>query len=172
MAAELTRSDSGRFAGGITCPYHAWTFDPTNGALRGVPRGKEMPPCFSKADWSLRTVRLEQYRGFLFVTASDATPPLVESLGNIDIALSEWPFEDFVTVGRRQYTVPCNWKFLMQNTSETYHTAFVHRDSLGAMPSEPIGKVQPQKEGNARTTIPKASSHTSYVERTFSHEPA
>jgi len=34
--------------------------------------------------------------------------------------------------------VNCNWKFLMQNTSETYHTSFVHRDSLGPMPSEPI----------------------------------
>ena len=29
----------------------------------------------------------------------------------------------------------------MQNTSETYHTDFVHRDSLGPMPSEPIAQV-------------------------------
>ena len=26
----------------------------------------------------------------------------------------------------------------MQNTSETYHTSYVHKDSLGPMPSEPI----------------------------------
>ena len=30
--AALTREEAGHFAGGIVCPYHAWTFDPTSGA--------------------------------------------------------------------------------------------------------------------------------------------
>ena len=34
--AALTRADSGKLAGGISCPYHAWTYDPTSGALKGV----------------------------------------------------------------------------------------------------------------------------------------
>ena len=137
--AALTDMEAGRFAGGIVCPYHAWTFDPTSGALRGVSRKDGMSSCFDKAEWPLRAMRLAEYRGFLFVSASDDTPPLEEMLGNApSLVLSDWPFEDFETVGRREYVVECNWKFLMQNTSETYHTSFVHRDSLGPMPSEPI----------------------------------
>lgn len=137
--AALTDLDEGRFKAGIVCPYHAWTFDPTSGALRGVSRKDGMPSCFDKAEWPLRQMRLEEYRGFLFISASEETPPLEAMLGNApELVLSDWPFEELVTVGRREYLVDCNWKFLMQNTSETYHTSYVHRDSLGPMPSEPI----------------------------------
>lgn len=151
--AALTRATSGRFKGGITCPYHAWTFDHTHGKLRGVPKGGEMPGCFSKDEWPLLEVRLVNYRGFLFVTGSDTAPPFETLLGNAgELALADWPLEDFVTVGRREYVVDCNWKFIMQNTSETYHTSFVHRDSLGPMPSEPIGEfvgIQPRGQWDA-----------------------
>ena len=136
--AALTREESGRFRGGIVCPYHAWTFDPTSGALKGVAKSKEMPPCFKKSEWPLRPVRLSEYQGFLFVTGSEETLPLEDALGNIDMALSPWPLSDFVTVGRAEYNVECNWKYIMQNTSETYHTSYVHKDSLGPMASEPV----------------------------------
>uniref|UniRef100_A0A7S2CHD6 Choline monooxygenase, chloroplastic n=1 Tax=Haptolina brevifila TaxID=156173 RepID=A0A7S2CHD6_9EUKA len=100
-----------------------------------------MPACFDKAEWPLREMRLTNFRGFLFLTDSDDAPPLEESLGNApELALADWPLEDLVTVGHKSYKVECNWKFIMQNTSETYHTDFVHRDSLGPMHSEPIGK--------------------------------
>ena len=97
-----------------------------------------MPACFDRGAWPLREVRMEEYRGFLFVTGSDGTPPLVETLGNVGVALNSWPLEDFVTVGREEYDVECNWKFIIQNTSETYHTSFVHRDSLGPCPLSPL----------------------------------
>ena len=138
--ATLLKSESGHLKAGIVCPYHAWTFDGTSGALRSVTKPDCMPPCFNKEDWPLQALRLEAYRGFLFVTASDSAPALQASLGNIDVALGDWPLEDFVTVGRAEYHVECNWKFLMQNTSETYHTSYVHRTSLGPMASEPIAK--------------------------------
>jgi phenylpropionate dioxygenase-like ring-hydroxylating dioxygenase large terminal subunit len=107
--------------------------------------GGEMPKCFNKKDWPLMQVRLQEYRGFLFITGTDATPPLDATLGNLGLAIGEWPFEDFgnghasqtdvldtvtfvalraATVGRREYLVECNWKFIMQNTSETYHTSY------------------------------------------------
>lgn len=159
--AELTRCDSGHFKGGIVCPYHAWTFNPTSGALAGVPKGKGMPGCFNKAEWPLRTVRLAEHRGFVFVTDGADTPPLEVALGNApELALADWPLEDFVTVGRREYKVECNWKFIMQNTSETYHTDFVHRDSLGPMHSEPIGQylgIEPQGNWDA-IHVPSARS--------------
>lgn len=141
--AALTDQEAGRFAGGIVCPYHAWTFDPTSGALRGVSHKGGMPPCFDKTEWPLAAMRLEEHRGFLFVSPSATTPPLDASLGNApELVLGNWPLEDMVTVGRREYLVDANWKFLMQNTSETYHTSYVHRDSLGPMPSEPVSALR------------------------------
>lgn len=142
--ARLVQDAGGKFSGGITCPYHAWTFDATSGALKGVPKPKLLPECFDKKEWPLREVRLEESRGFLFVTPSDATPPLEVALGNIGMAFDHMPLSEMVSVGRREYQVDCNWKFLMQNTSETYHTSFVHKDSLGPMPSEPIHEYSGQ----------------------------
>jgi len=119
---------------------------------RGVAKSQEMPPCFKKADWPLQAFRLEEYRGFLFVTSSVEAPPLRDALGNVELALGDWPLEELVTVCRREYVVECNWKFLMENTSETYHTSIVHKDSLGPMPSCPIAEfrgVQPQGDWDA-----------------------
>ena len=101
----LAREEFGDFGrGGIVCPYHAWTFDPTSGQLRGVPKPRAMPACFRREDWPLREVRLAEFRGFLFVTGSDETAPLEEHLGNAaELVFADWPFEDFVTVGRREY---------------------------------------------------------------------
>ena len=43
-------------------------------------------------------------------------------------------------VKRRSYVVDCNWKFLMENTCETYHTSVVHKQSLGPMKAKPVGE--------------------------------
>lgn len=146
--ANVCRHRGARFENGkagklkaclLVCPYHAWTFDATSGNLRGVPKGKGMPECFNKDDWSLHSIHLAEFRGFLFVSSSEETPPLEKQLGNApELVFKDWAFEDFVTVGRREYLVDCNWKFLMQNTSETYHAAKVHRASLGPMTSESV----------------------------------
>lgn len=163
--AVLLQGSSGSVSGGIVCPYHAWAYG-LDGRLRGAPKTKPVKRgrrvkeleqqvegmdtvaaaaerlcfAFDKKQWPLLTVRLEEYGGFLFVSGGgDDAPDLRTSLGNcVDVVLSKWPFDDMVTVGRAEYEVNCNWKFLFQNTSETYHTSYVHRDSLGPMPSSPI----------------------------------
>lgn len=95
---------------------------------------------FDKKNFPLMQVRLESYGGFLFVNgAGAAAPSLLDSLGNCpEVVLGRWPLADMVTCGRKEYIVNCNWKFLFENTAETYHTSFVHKDSLGPMPSQPV----------------------------------
>ena len=48
--------------------------------------------------------------------------------------------KDMKCVKRRSYVVDCNWKFLMENTCETYHTSVVHKQSLGPMKAKPVGE--------------------------------
>jgi len=153
--ARLLSEEQGRAKSVIVCPYHAWAFG-LDGQLRGAPKMRSAgsrsaavkegacghgDACFRKEDYPLVPVRLEQYRGFLFINGGGGeVPPLRDSLGNCpDLILEKWPLDDMVTVGRKDYIVDCNWKFLFDNTSETYHTAVVHKDSLGSMDSRPAG---------------------------------
>jgi phenylpropionate dioxygenase-like ring-hydroxylating dioxygenase large terminal subunit len=125
-------------------------------------------PSFDKADFPLHPVRLREVSGFLFVgsataaaatattttgqggdtNAANAAPcDLSDSLGNLPrLLFDQWPMEDLVTVGRATYDVKCNWKFLLENTSETYHTAYVHRSTLGAMDSSTLGAMKSETE--------------------------
>jgi phenylpropionate dioxygenase-like ring-hydroxylating dioxygenase large terminal subunit len=113
----------------IVCPYHAWTYGP-DGALLGAP-GMQDHPSFDRADWGLTRVRCESWQGFLFVSVEDGGPRLVEHLGDLVEKLGGYRFEDMVCVRRLDYDVACNWKLLVENAMEEYHTGTVHHASLG-----------------------------------------
>jgi phenylpropionate dioxygenase-like ring-hydroxylating dioxygenase large terminal subunit len=99
-------------------------------------------------DIRLAPFRIDFFAGFIFVcAATEEEQPLSlkQSLGDLPQQLPEWfgsrgVVEDMVGVGRAEYEVDCNWKFLMENTCETYHTSRVHKDSLGPMKSWGVGE--------------------------------
>eukprot|EP00930_Biecheleria_cincta_P056575 TRINITY_DN4265_c0_g1_i2.p1 TRINITY_DN4265_c0_g1~~TRINITY_DN4265_c0_g1_i2.p1 ORF type:complete len:868 (+),score=158.89 TRINITY_DN4265_c0_g1_i2:58-2604(+) len=127
---------------GMTCPYHAWTYE-FNGTLKWAP-GMESSKSFEESHVRLASVRLDTLHGFIFVCHSKEAKPLLEVLGDLPEKLAPWfgpqgTVKDMVCVQRREYQVPCNWKFIMENTCETYHTAVVHKGSLGPMKSSPMG---------------------------------
>ena len=113
----------------IACPYHGWTYG-LAGELRGAP-GMDGVKNFDKADYGLIPLRLETWAGFMFVDLSGTAPPLAEHLGNIVDVFAPYGFEDFVCVRRTEYDLACNWKIYIENAMEDYHTATVHRKSIG-----------------------------------------
>ena len=113
----------------IVCPYHAWTYGP-DGSLLGAP-GMQDRPGFDRAAWGLTPVRSESWQGFLFVRFSDRGPGLVEHFGDLAEKLGSYAFDQMVCVRRRDYDVACNWKLLVENAMEEYHTGTVHHASLG-----------------------------------------
>mmetsp|Transcript_39219 Transcript_39219/g.122373 ORF Transcript_39219/g.122373 Transcript_39219/m.122373 type:complete len:400 (+) Transcript_39219:3-1202(+) len=139
--AKVVQSSSGKAPRvGLVCPYHAWTYN-FDGTLKWAP-GTEQIKDFAEEEVRLAPVRVEVFHGFIFVCASSETKPLLETLGDLPERLAPWfgpdgAARDMVTVGRREYTVDCNWKFLMENTCETYHTSTVHKNSLGPMKATP-----------------------------------
>jgi Rieske 2Fe-2S family protein len=139
--AVLLQDEIGTLRGGIVCPYHAWTYD-TTGQLRAAPGMNEVEG-FDKKEWQLGKLQLAELGGFLFVAAqTDEVPTFDQYIGNLESTiLDKWPLDEMVTVGRKDYVVDCNWKFLMENTTETYHTSYVHRDSLGKMESNPASET-------------------------------
>lgn len=145
--AKVLQGSSGRGSEvGLVCPYHAWTYG-YDGALKFAP-GMKKSKGFKSTDVRLTPLPVSIFHGFVFVSVQLENTPSLESLmGDLPEHLPEWFSEngsaqDMVCAGRREYDVNCNWKFLMENTCETYHTSIVHADSLGPMRAKPIGVHQ------------------------------
>lgn len=140
--AKVLQGDSGQGRKvGFVCPYHAWTYD-FDGKLKWAP-GMEQAQDFKEDEVRLTPLQAEVFHGFIFICSGRAPKPLAETLGDLPEKLAPWfgpdgKAESMVTVARREYTVDCNWKFLMENTCETYHTAVVHKGSLGPMKARPM----------------------------------
>src|SRR5688572_8576102 len=66
----------------FVCPYHSWVYG-LDGRLRRAP-GMEKTYCFDNASYGLVELRLELWRGFVFVNLSQDCEPLSAQLGNLD----------------------------------------------------------------------------------------
>jgi len=93
---------------------------------------------FDVKNYSLSPVTLSSWAGFLFVRFSDDGPSLQEWLGNMPSFFKDYEPADLKCVRRVSFDVGANWKFLMENALETYHTGTVHRETLGRQQSEPV----------------------------------
>jgi phenylpropionate dioxygenase-like ring-hydroxylating dioxygenase large terminal subunit len=108
----------------ITCPYHGWQYG-LDGRLLRVPAAEG----FRGLDLSahgLSPVRAESYAGFVWVTFDDGAAPLREYLGQVADQLDPYRLEEMRPIRRRTWTLPCNWKAILDNNSERYHVAAVH----------------------------------------------
>ena len=112
-------SDSGPM---LRCPYHAWLYrlDGTLARAQGVGE----PEGFDLADHSLRPVGLTTWRRWWFVHVDPEAAPL--DLGRLASAVAEFGFEDMDVVLREEDVRAFNWKALLENYSENYHTPFIH----------------------------------------------
>ncbi len=113
----------------FACPYHSWTYA-LSGELIGAP-GMEGVAGFAKADYGLIPVRLETWGGFMFVNLDRNGKPLLEHLGNAVDTFAPYNFENMVVTRKKEYDLACNWKIYVENAMEDYHTATVHRVSIG-----------------------------------------
>lgn len=126
---------------GLVCPYHAWTYD-FDGTLTWAPAMEETQN-FDEDNIRLKPLLVEKWCGFIFVSPLPKPRSLMEILGDLPEKLPEWfgsggMAENSKCCARKEYIVDCNWKFLMENTCETYHTSVVHKDSLGPMKASPL----------------------------------
>jgi phenylpropionate dioxygenase-like ring-hydroxylating dioxygenase large terminal subunit len=117
----------------IICPYHAWTFR-SDGTLAGAP-AMGRTPGFEPRDHGLLPVRLETWAGFLFVNFSASAPSLLDDLGNLPELLASHRMDEMVCTWRKDFEANCNWKLLVENATETYHTGLVHAKTVGAQKS-------------------------------------
>ena len=114
-------ANSGRLAGGVVCPYHAWTYN-LDGTLRAAPFVRFDAGC-PKDQFSLVPVPLETWGGFVFVNlGAEPAASLADQVEGPARRLVRYPLHELRRGAQLVYDVKANWKVIMENYNECYHT--------------------------------------------------
>lgn len=110
----------------IVCPYHTWAYD-HSGQLRKA-RGTDHIEGFDTSKIQLKSVRLEQWCGFLFVNLDDDATPISELLSELEPELRSFSATPENLKIAERYAIPlaANWKNSIENFSECYHCPNKH----------------------------------------------
>jgi choline monooxygenase len=110
----------------ISCPYHAWMFN-TDGSLHRASFSHEIDT-FNPAPFNLKPVQIEEICGLLFVNLDSSAQSLTQLIPDFEQQLQTYtPDIAHLTLAyRKAFTVNCNWKNLIENALEDYHTLSVH----------------------------------------------
>jgi phenylpropionate dioxygenase-like ring-hydroxylating dioxygenase large terminal subunit len=109
----------------LVCPYHAWTYD-LDGSLVGVPDGASYPG-LDRSRHGLAPVRMEVWRGFVFVRLKDEGPSVAAMMAPYEAMIEPYRFEELQALGRvtlRPRAV--NWKNVGDNYSDGLHIPVAH----------------------------------------------
>lgn len=122
----------------VVCPYHGWSYDLT-GKLRATSEfsGKQgtFADGFDPTAFSLRQVRCEHWHDLVFINLDGEAPPLEEHLSALIKRVGSYP----LSTARPFHTfehgeVKANWKLIMENSLEPYHTPYVHKQTGAGIP--------------------------------------
>ncbi len=121
-AGPLVDEARGRRAGGFVCRYHGWRYA-FDGRLRSA-AGFGAGEGFDPRDFSLFPIRIEAWRGFVFVNLDLGADPLIETLRPLDALFGNRAPPTAAL--RRRHPIACNWKVYVENYLEGYHIGPVH----------------------------------------------
>lgn len=112
--------------GGFRCIYHMWTSD-TEGRLTAVSLPQDFPAEFRKEDYGLTRARVETYRGLIFASFHEETPPLADYLAELteglDVVLGDGALR---YLGSIKVIFRTNWKLYVENIYDGYHVTALH----------------------------------------------
>jgi len=129
---------TGRFAGGIRCPYHSWTYT-LEGELRTAPFLEESDG-LALSELSLHRVGVDTWGGFMFVQLTPVEAEargltLAAQLGAVPDRLRRYPLAELRVARRIAYEVQANWKVMLENYNECYHCGPVHPELCRLVPA-------------------------------------
>jgi Rieske 2Fe-2S family protein len=123
------------------CPYHAWIYDLDGSLIRA--KHTEDLDGFDFETFSLVSVRLDTWQGFVFVNLDAEGPTLREQLGDFVEHMDRFDFASLRSAKQIEYTVNANWKFIAENYSECYHCPGVHPQLNKLTPYDLGGDFEP-----------------------------
>jgi choline monooxygenase len=106
----------------LKCAYHAWVYrlDGSLARASGMEGAEDFDPC----DHHLYPVSVATWAHFVFVHPDPAAARL--ELGPLAQAIDPYPIDGYELAVREQHEREFNWKVLVENYSENFHTPFVH----------------------------------------------
>ncbi|HEX2887739.1 aromatic ring-hydroxylating dioxygenase subunit alpha [Vineibacter terrae] len=115
---------------GLTCPWHAWTFD-LAGKLLSTPNiggpGVRTQDGFDRDGHGLREVRASVWLDVIFVNIDGRAPALDDYTRSFRQRLADFDFERTAQSDLAyEYDYACNWKIAIEGGIEDYHIPFVH----------------------------------------------
>ncbi|MBI2256865.1 MAG: aromatic ring-hydroxylating dioxygenase subunit alpha [Proteobacteria bacterium] len=108
----------------LRCRYHGWTFD-HDGKLKAAAHFGECD-WFKKEDHGLKPVRLDTWRGLVFVNIDGKAESLADFLSDVAKLVEPYPIESFHRRGGEDLAIKCNWKTYTDNFVEGYHIPGIH----------------------------------------------
>jgi choline monooxygenase len=123
-AGPLFDGDKGNCGQALTCKYHGWVYA-LDGRLRNA-RDFGAAKGFDPRDFSLLPVRVETWRGFVFVNLNEGARPLAAHLAPLEARMAGRDLTNLVPAGRKTHDIACNWKIYAENYLEGYHIPPVH----------------------------------------------
>ena len=112
------------------CPYHGWTYD-LKGKLLVAAHMQESED-FDLSTCSLRPIRLDVWRGNVFICFSNETPPLSEFIREFENDFAFLRMDRCRLGWKIRLEVDCNWKFVTENIMDFYHVKVLHAETFGA----------------------------------------
>ncbi len=118
---QLIQKRRGNTKDMLICPYHAWSYN-LDGSLRYAPRSETMKN-FSKKDWGLSEVLIEEFAGFYFVNFDKKASPLSDDIPGAYEAMRPYfpDLKDIKFIEEVDMLVDANWKVIVDNAIEGYH---------------------------------------------------
>ena len=120
--------------GTFTCPYHQWSYG-LDGRLLGAP-AMEKTAKFEKKNWGLPQVRIEIWKGFIFVNFDSSAQALAPTLASYEPYLKNYELDSAYCPGTFTLTnLPWNWKVMFENFNDGYHANKLHHTIQDFCPS-------------------------------------
>jgi phenylpropionate dioxygenase-like ring-hydroxylating dioxygenase large terminal subunit len=112
----------------FVCPYHAWNYglDGELIAAPGMNKAENFDPCTVK----LRSIRSEIVNGMIFINFDDDAQPLADRIPDLIDLISPWNIAEMEPVHVSEIGGDYNWKVMLENANENYHSIAVHRESF------------------------------------------
>lgn len=140
----------------ISCPYHQWSYDLGGGLVRTP--FVSITPDFRKEDFSLYSVHVKLWNGFIYLSLAD-DPPDFSAAPDLGVhVLDNWPAESLVTGHTMVKEIACNWKVFWENYNECLHCPGIHPELSAAVPIYSKGYMAPNEAPD--WTPDQAAEHT------------
>jgi choline monooxygenase len=121
-AGPLVGEAKGHCDHDLVCRFHSWRYGFDGGLIEATGFGPAED--FDQANFSLFTIRVETWRGFVFVNLDLAAAPLADLLRPLDDRLGTQPRRPARV--RDRHPIACNWKVFVENYLDGYHQEGVH----------------------------------------------